>query len=96
MSSVIYTVTDNVAQKRFEMPTEAGTAFIRYRRADGVVTMTHAEVPRALEGRGVGSALVQGALELVRSQSEKVIPRCPFVAIYIKRHKEFHSLLVEP
>lgn len=86
-------VVDNTAQRRYELPTAAGMAFIDYRRAAGVVTMTHAEVPAALEGRGIGSALVKGALEQVRNQHEKVVPLCPFVAVYIRRHQEYADLL---
>lgn len=88
-------VSDNPVHRRYELQTAAGLAFINYRRTAGVVSMTHAEVPAALQGRGVGSVLVRGALELVRAQQEKVIPLCPFVAVYIKRHKEFHELLVD-
>jgi len=88
-------VTDNATQRRYELQTDAGLAFINYRRVDRIVTMTHAEVPPQLQGHGIGSALVQGALELVRAQQEKVIPRCPFIAIYITRHTEFQELLAE-
>ena len=88
-------VIDNLEQRRYELQTDAGLAFINYRRSANVVSMTHAEVPTELQGRGVGSELVKGALELVRAQQLKVVPLCPFVAIYIQRHKEFQGLLVE-
>lgn len=87
------TVRDNREASRFEMETPAGMALIDYRRADGVVTMTHAEVPPALQGRGMGSALVKGSLDLVHADGEQVIPRCPFVAAYIKRHPQYRALL---
>ena len=87
------TVRDHRSASRFEMDTAAGMAFIDYRRDGGIVTMMHAEVPPALQGHGVGSALVRGALDRVRADGEKVIPRCSFVAAYIKRHAEYQSLL---
>ncbi len=68
-------------------------AFIDYRRTNGIVTMIHAEVPPALQGRGMGAELVRGALDLVSAGGETVIPRCSFVAAYIKRHREYHALL---
>jgi len=89
------TVTDNTAQCRYELQSEVGLAFINYRRGDRIVTMTHAEVPPQLQGQGIGSALVKGALELVRAHQERVIAHCPFVATYITRHKEFQALLAE-
>jgi hypothetical protein len=39
---------------------------------------------------------VRGALELVRAQGCKVVPHCPFVANYMKKHAEFQDLLADP
>lgn len=86
-------VRDNHARRRYELDVAGGQAFIDYRRDGGVVTMLHAEVPEALQGRGVGSALVKGALDLAREQGERVIPACPFVAAYIRRHAEYRDLI---
>jgi predicted GNAT family acetyltransferase len=49
-------------------------------------------VPPAFEGRGVGSQLVRGALELVRARGERVVPVCGFVAAWMRRHPEFDPL----
>jgi hypothetical protein len=68
-------------------------AFIDYRREGRNVIMTHAEVPRARRGGGVGSQLVAGALALVRARREKVVPLCPFVARYMQRHPQTLDLL---
>jgi predicted GNAT family acetyltransferase len=86
-------VTDNATRSRYELDLGDELAFIDYRRHHAVVTMTHAEVPAHLNGRGIGSALVKGALELVRAQHELVVPLCPFIKIYIQRHPEFAELL---
>jgi hypothetical protein len=86
-------VQDNSAAQRYEMQVEGKSAFITYRRAGDVMTLLHAEVPPELSGRGVGSALAKGTLELAREQGHKVVARCPFIATYIKRHAEFQDLL---
>jgi uncharacterized protein len=86
-------VRDNAARRRYELDVEGGQAFIDYRRNGNVVTMLHAEVPAALEGHGIGSALVRGALELVRTQGERIVPACPFVAAFVARHREFEDLV---
>ena len=86
-------VRDNSAAQRYEMDVAGKSAFITYRRSGDVVTLLHAEVPHELSGSGVGSALVQGTLELARSQGQKVVPRCPFIANYIKKHTQFQDLL---
>ncbi|HTX24734.1 MAG TPA: GNAT family N-acetyltransferase [Steroidobacteraceae bacterium] len=87
---------DNRAEGRYELQTSGGVAFIDYRRDGNVVTMLHAEVPAAVRAGGVGSRLVRGALDLVRGEGGKVIPRCPFVAAYIGKHPDAQDLLAEP
>ena len=86
-------LTDNRSQSRFEMLVEGRVAFVTYRRGDGVMMLNHAEVPPELEGRGVGSQLVKATLDAVRAEGLKVMPRCSFVAAYIRRHREYADLL---
>jgi hypothetical protein len=86
-------VTDNAARSRFELALGADTAFVNYRRAGTVLVLTHAEVPAELEGRGVGSRLVGGALDLVRARGERGVPQCPFVVRFIERHPAYRDLL---
>ena len=88
------TVIDNPDRNRFEMPVEGQIAFVSYRRAPGVVTLTHAEVPSALEGRGVGGQLVAATLDALRAEGVKVIPRCSFVAAYLRRHAAQYADMV--
>jgi uncharacterized protein len=86
-------VQDNAAAQRFELAVEGETAFVDYRRRGGVVTMLHAEVPAALSGRGAGSRLVRGALDIVRARGETVVPQCSFVAWFIAQNPAYRDLL---
>ena len=85
-------VRDNAGQHRFELETDGHVAFSSYKRADGVLTILHTEVPKALEGRGIGSALIRDALTTARAQALKVNPVCPFAKAYIDRHPEYADL----
>jgi predicted GNAT family acetyltransferase len=85
-------VRDNPALSRFELDVEGGLAFANYRRAPGTVIITHTETPRALRGRGIASELVQGALELIRADGNKVVAGCGFVVDYLRKHPEFSDL----
>jgi predicted GNAT family acetyltransferase len=87
------TVRDDAAHHRFELDADGGTALMYYRLAPGEITLTHTEVPPALGGKGVGSALVRGVLDLARERGLKVIAKCPFVAAYMGRHPEYDDLL---
>ena len=89
-------VHDNAALSRFELPLEGAVAVLDYTRRGQVLALNHAGVPPAFEGRGVGSSLVAGALALIRSRGEHVIPRCSFVVAYLQRHPEFDDLRAAP
>jgi predicted GNAT family acetyltransferase len=86
-------VRDNPAQNRFEMDIGDRLAVANYRLAPGVVTIFHTEVPADVEGRGHGSALVKGTLDLIRARADKVAPRCGFVRAFIARHPEYKDLM---
>ena len=85
-------VRDNTERHRFELEADGHIAFSNYKRADGVLTMLHTEVPKALEGRGIGSALIRGVLDSARSEGLKVDPLCPFAKAYIEKHPEYADL----
>jgi hypothetical protein len=85
-------VRDNAERHRFELDADDHVAFSNYKRADGVLAILHTEVPKALEGRGIGSALIRGVLDTARSQGLKVNPVCPFAKAYIERHPEYADL----
>ena len=75
-------VTDHPGQSRYEArvgDTLAG--FAQYQLTSELIVFTHTEVDDAFEGQGVGSALVQQALDHVRAerQPHQVLPLCPFV-----------------
>jgi predicted GNAT family acetyltransferase len=86
-------VRNNEGEHRYELEVEGQLAIAAYRLRDGRITFTHTEVPGALEGRGIGSRLVEAALEDVRRQGLKVVPACPFVKHYMDKHPEVQDLL---
>jgi hypothetical protein len=87
------TIRDNTEKHRFELDADGGTALLIYHLEPGAITLVHTEVPEALEGKGVGSAIVRGVLDLVRARGLKLVVKCPFVAAYMKRHPEYDDLL---
>ena len=86
-------VKDNPQQHRFVLEVDGQLAFSAYQRGPGVITFTHTEVPEVFRGKGVGSELAKGALDLVRQGGENVVARCPFIAAYIRKHPEYQDLL---
>ena len=86
-------VTNNRNENQYELVVEGQKALAAYRLRDGRISFTHTEVPDALAGRGIGTALIEGALADVRAQGLKVVPICSFVRHYIETHPEAQDLL---
>jgi predicted GNAT family acetyltransferase len=82
-------ITDNPSQNRYEARLGQDViGFIDYHLRPRRITLLHTEVDPAAEGTGVGSQLVAGALENIRSRGLSVVVVCPFIRAYIRRHPE--------
>lgn len=86
-------VTNNEAASRFETHVAGHTALLFYRRFLDRIVLVHTEVPPALEGHGIAAKLVQTAIEFARSNRLRVVPVCPYVATYLRKHPEDQDLL---
>jgi hypothetical protein len=86
-------VVDNPDENQFEAHVDGYVALVSYLRRGDTIFFTHTEVPKELEGRGIGSLLARAVLERARSEQWKVVARCPFIAKYVERHPEYQSLL---
>lgn len=75
---------------RFEatLPGTDEVAFLEVEPSENLWVFKHTEVPKSMEGRGIGSELVRQALAHVRELGATIKPVCPFTAAYIKRHSE--------
>jgi uncharacterized protein len=86
-------IVNNKTDHRFELVVDGHLAAAYYKLDGNIITFVHTEVPPELGGRGVGSKLVQGALDQVRAAGMKVIAECPFVKGWIGKHAEYQDLL---
>ena len=66
--------------------------FAAYQKTEELVVFTHTEVDPSLGGQGIGSALVQGALDHVRTLGLRVLLVCPFVQAWMARHPDYLDL----
>ena len=88
------TVADNPGQRRYEARVGSDVVgFIDYREAPGRMKLMHTEVDPAVEGKGVASQLVAWALDDIRRRGLLVVPFCPFVVAYLRRHPEYSDLV---
>ena len=86
-------VSDNPAELRYELRDDDElVGEIRYRKVPGGLALVHTEVDP--KRQGLGSVLVGGALDDLRTRGLGVVPVCPFVRVYIRRHPEYADLLI--
>ncbi|WP_149823159.1 GNAT family N-acetyltransferase [Streptomyces tailanensis] len=52
----------------------------------------HTEIDDAFAGQGLAAELVQWALTDVRESGMRIVPVCPYVAKFLKRHEEFADI----
>lgn len=88
-------VTNNADARRYEARLDGELAgFAEYQLTDQLIIFTHTEVDPSFEGRGIGSAIAQYALDDVREQgTRKVLPLCPFIKAWIGRHRDYIPLV---
>ena len=87
-------IRDQPDRRRYEASLDSHLAgFSQYRLEGDRITFHHTFVDPQYEGRGIGSRLVRQQLDDVRQRGLKVVPVCPFVRSYIKRHAEYQDLL---
>ena len=86
-------VTNNADEHRYELVVDGDPAIAVYEKRGDTIVFTHTEVPAKLEGRGIGSRLIQGALDDVRARGERIVAQCSFVAAYLDRHPDQRDLV---
>lgn len=90
-----YELIDNVDSNQYEFHVGNHIAKIEYiKTKNGEIYLTHTEVPVALEGKGIGSQLAEKALLDIEKKNLRLIPLCPFVAGYIKKHPDWKHLVM--
>ncbi|MCQ8185921.1 GNAT family N-acetyltransferase [Parvularcula maris] len=78
---------------RYTTEVDGHTAKLTFLKDGDILVIDHVGVPRPLEGQGVGSALVQHAVEQARSRGEKLRPLCSFARIKMARRPEWQDVL---
>ncbi len=88
-------LVNNELSRQFELAVNGQKAKIEYELQKGRMSLLHTEVPPELEGRGVGTAIVEKTLHYMQDNSLKLVPWCSFVKAYVKKHPEWKKLLAQ-
>ena len=87
-------ILDNPEHSRYELHIDGSVAVLEYRRmGDKLIALNHTGVPKLIEGRGVAATLAKYALDDAREKGVLVLPFCPYVAVFIKRHPDYMEVV---
>jgi predicted GNAT family acetyltransferase len=90
--SAMLEVVNNETERRWEARLDGALAgYAEYRARRGRIVFTHTVVQPEFEGRGVGSGLARAALDAAVADGQRIVPYCPFIAAYLRRHAEYHA-----
>jgi predicted GNAT family acetyltransferase len=80
-------VQHDIQHSRFVMAVDHGEAELVYALIDDdAMDMQHTEVPPPDRNQGVADALVREALAYAREHKLRIIPSCPYVRAWLRRH----------
>ncbi len=84
------------ADRQFEITVDGKLAGkTQFFEQDGKRVFFHTEVGDEYGGRGLAGILVKDALDTTRSEGLRVVPVCPYVAAYVKKHDDEYGDLVD-
>ncbi|MCC9166949.1 GNAT family N-acetyltransferase [Pontibacter harenae] len=79
---------------RFYGEVEGDEAELTYTYPDDkVMDFDHTFVPIQARGKGLADQLVKAGLDFAKDKGYQIIPSCPVVAAYVKRHPEYGDLV---
>jgi predicted GNAT family acetyltransferase len=85
-------IANDDAAKRWEARIDGELAgYAEYRASAGRVVFTHTVVDPRFEGRGIGSALARTALDAAIAAGQRIVPYCPFISAYLRRHHQYDA-----
>ena len=87
-------VRDNPAAGQFEIWVgDERAGLTQYMPKDGALAFPHTEIDDAFGGRGLATTLIRAALDTVRESGGQVLPYCPFVRSFLRKHGDYLELV---
>ena len=88
------TTTVSKEPDRFTITVDGTIAgFTEIEDQDGQRVFPHTEVDDAFQGRGLATILIGEALQQTRDAGLRIVPVCPMVEAYVKKHPEFDGVV---
>jgi len=88
-------VVENTAEERFELIIDGELVSLAsfFARDDATVVIPHVGTEPEHRGQGYATKLMDGVVAILRETNRKLMPLCPFAAMYMRDRPEHHDVL---
>ena len=87
----------NDADHRYELRVDGKLAVQTFfKDKPGHIDFSHTETTEGFEGQGRGKVLAHFALDDVVATGKRIIPHCPFIAAYLRKHEGYEQFVDWP
>ncbi|MBL1409142.1 GNAT family N-acetyltransferase [Sphingobacterium faecale] len=83
----------NDLDHRFEINVNGYLAFIDFKETRSRISLIHTEAAAELKGTGAAQAVVEKTLLFIEQDGRKLMPYCPYVFAYVKKHPEWKRIV---
>jgi len=88
------TTHDEPSEHRYVIEVDGErVGFVNYQLEDSRIALLHAETLPAHSGQGLAGRLTQTVLDDARARGLEVLPFCPYVSAWIRKHPEYADLV---
>ncbi|MEE9416542.1 MAG: GNAT family N-acetyltransferase [Acidimicrobiales bacterium] len=89
-----FEIIESRDEARFELLRDGElVGFARYEQRGTTIVVPHVETLVEHRGQGYAAKLMDGLLDILRSEDRTIAPLCPFAAGHIRDNAEHHDLL---
>ena len=82
-------------RSRFELTLKGDLiGFMEVRDNGDTKLLPYIEIAQRYRGGAYSSTLLKEALGQLKEEGAKVVPLCPFIASYFRRHPEFRAMMI--
>lgn len=94
VASADIALEEGASKGRYVYRADGAEAEMTFSKAGArLIIIDHTEVPDAMRGAGVGTALVLRAVEDARGNGRRILPLCPFAAAQFRRRPDWADVL---
>lgn len=87
-------LTENEAESRFEIHVGGDLAgMVVYERRGQLLELIHTEIGERFQGAGLAGQLARYSLDAARARAARVLPTCPYIRKWIRRHPGYQDLV---